>query len=484
MRLASPPASCKVYTPADLADAVVRALSDGPRLRWLEPAHGKGAFLEAMRRLGVSKRRIVAIDLDRGPAPADHLAVTIRGIDFLRWAQETDQRFDRIVANPPFISIRELPRSLKDPAASTLDLDGRPIGCGANLWYAFVVASLRLLKDGGSLAFVLPAAAQFANYSASIRRAVRDRFERLELFQCKRPLFTNVQEGTLVAIGRGYGAQPCTVRRTTYRNREELVAGLSHSGSRNGHKCPAGEVPHAPSTVRLDSVAKIGLGGVTGDASYFLMTEERRQFLNLPLRALTPVLSKAKHLRSATVDQMQWNQLRQYGQRIWLFNPTSGIINHPAVRRYLHLERGQGGCNREAFKVLIREPWYQTPLPRTPHAFLSGMSQHGPWLCINEMPRLNATNTLYVVTFKTETRESWYMWALALLSSVALKQVRRLGRRYPDGLIKYEPGALSQVRLPLLKACADYRLTYTRAVTALLSDDLATAKAIADSLVA
>jgi hypothetical protein len=112
------------------------------------------------------------------------------------------------------------------------------------------------------------------------------------------------------------------------------------------------------------------------------------------------------------------------------------------------------------------------------------MSQHGPWLSINEMDGLNATNTLYVVTFRSRNREAWYMWALALLSSTAQRQIRRIGRRYADGLIKYEPGALGKIELPALKEDADHRSLYARAVRALLAEDLRMTKDIADSVIA
>ena len=482
MRLALPPISCKVYTPADLAEAIVRALGDEPQVSWLEPSHGKGVFVEALARLGVRKARIVAVDLDPTTSAADSLATTLRGVDFLRWASETERRFDRIVGNPPFISIKRLPPSLQKSAASVMDFNGRPIGRGANVWYAFVLASLRLLKHGGCLAFVLPSAAEFADYSAAIRRAVRETFSSLELYRCERPLFENVQEGTLVAVARGYDAPPCKVSRKHFETREGLIHGLAQSGSRSGHKCPSGTVRWTDSTVTLDAVAEVRLGGVTGDASYFLMTEERRQALELPTSALTPVVSKAKHLRSAFMNRKDWNELKSSGERIWLFNPSEQVAKYRKVRNYLKLDTSEGGCNREAYKVSIREPWYRTPMPKTSDAFLSGMSQHGPWLCVNEMHGLKATNTLYVVTFRSRSREIRYMWALAFLSSIAQHQIRRIGRRYADGLVKYEPGPLGEIELPKLRTDADHRSLYIRAVDALLAGDPTMAKDIADSV--
>ena len=62
MRIATAPDSCKVYTPAVLADSMVHALGDDPCALWLEPSHGTGVFIDAIARLGAPKERIVAID--------------------------------------------------------------------------------------------------------------------------------------------------------------------------------------------------------------------------------------------------------------------------------------------------------------------------------------------------------------------------------------------------------------------------------------
>jgi hypothetical protein len=240
-------------------------------------------------------------------------------------------------------------------------------------------------------------------------------------------------------------------------------------------------VQSGASTIALGTIADIRLGGVTGDASYFLMTEKRRQDLELPSDALTPVVSKARHLRSAFMNRKKWDELKSSGERIWLFNPSEAIAKRLKVKNYLDLAASEGGCTRDAYKVSIREPWYRTPMPKAPDAFLSGMSQYGPWLCINEMDGLTATNTLYVVTFRSRNRADWYQWALALLSSIAQRQIRRIGRRYAEGLVKYEPGPVSKIKLPKLRLDVDYKSLYAQAVAALLGGDRAMARDIADS---
>jgi hypothetical protein len=461
---------------------MVRALADGPSALWLEPSHGTGVFVEAISDLGVPEHQIIAVDLDRRSSSRDNLATTIRGVDFLRWSQETNLRFDRIVGNPPYVSIKRLPVSLRRTAAAILDVSGSPIGESANTWYAFVLASLQLLKKGGALAFVLPSAAEFSKYSAAIRFAVHQSFERLELYRCKRPLFEGVQEGTVVALARGYSlGGECKVSRRRFTSSQELIETLENSALSKGRRCKP-RVKRIAAMTPLKSIARIRLGGVTGDASFFLMTEEKRKALRLPTVACTPVLSKARHLKFAPFEKQHWRELRQSGERIWLLNPTSDIIRRSApVRSYLYLPLEQGGCNRQAYKVRDRKPWYRTPLLTCADAFISGMSQQGPWLCINEMRELRATNTLYVVNFLRH-HEHRYMWSLALLTSIAQRQIRGIARHYADGLIKYEPGDLAEVEIPTLKPDVDHRSLYEQAVVALLANDLPTAKEIADSV--
>jgi adenine-specific DNA-methyltransferase len=461
---------------------MVSALGDEPHFYWLEPSHGKGAFLEALGRRKVYKNRIVAIDLDPTPEPADKLAQTFRGVDFLRWATETDARFDRIVGNPPFVAISQLPISLRRAAECVTDLSGRPIGTGANVWYAFVLASLRLLDRGGSLAFVLPSSAEFADYSAAIRGAIRDQFEKLELYRSSRPLFSGVQEGSLVAIARNYQSHPFRIVRRRFGSGAGLIAALSRSRKINGRPCQPRSTAGDIGIVRFGSVVNIRLGGVTGDGHYFLMTDKRRQELKLPTTAFTRVVSRACHLRLPFIDSREWGALKEDGKRVWLFNPSEAVTKHPAVKKYLR--RRVGGCNRTAFKVANRKPWYRTPLPATPHAFLSGMSRFGPWLCINKTPRLNATNTLYVATFRNAGENDRYGYALALLTTPVRRQLKRMGRRYADGLLKHEPSALAAVQLPSLKDDIDFRSFYISALGALLSGRTKQAMHIADSVFA
>lgn len=487
MTLPALPESCTVCTPTALATALVRALDDEPTSRWLEPCVGNGALLRALSDIGVSPNRITGLDLLQTPRSDDELAQITRGTDFLEWSRTFTQQYDRIVANPPYIALNRLDPILQESALTIKAPDGQSISLGANYWYAFVCASLALLRSGGNLGFILPAAWDYADYAAPIRQSIPKRFARFEVHRSSRPVFNSVQDGCVVILGRGFGQSNREVVRYEHDSAEDLVSALQGRQSFlfRSRKTVVTKSPSTASTrkdtYRLGDILDIRLGGVTGDTDYFLLTESKRLAHGLPVSSLRPAVTKAHHLISGELTRQEWETLRDKGERIWLFDPPPGLMNHPAVQAYLGLSPEDGGCRRDRYKIKNRNPWYHTPLPRYVHGFVSGMTQSRPWICLRSMPRLTATNTLYTVRYHGSlTPDEKAAWALSLLTSYSRNLLESTGRVYPDGLLKYEPGDLLDLPLLAPPKIHGARARYLEAVRDLLCNDVEESKAKAD----
>jgi hypothetical protein len=461
---------------------MVAAMRSGPTERWLEPCVGEGVFLRALASVGVPAKRIFAIDLESCGVPEDRLAQTLRGVDFLSWSGITSEKFDRIIGNPPFISLKNIGASLKASALAVAPDEETQLSLKSNCWVAFLQASLSLLTTGGSLCFVLPASWDYADYARPLKERLQRSFSHLEVHRCKRPMFGEVQEGCVVLIARGYGGVSGVPVRYEHHTPEALITSL-----KNGNSVPStiagipsiSEPRQIEKTELLGSVMDIHLGGVTGDNSYFLLKESERIALKLPRACLRPALSKARHLLWGEITPNHWVKLRDADQRVWLFRPSPSQLNHPAVKAYLELDQSLGGCNRKAYKIKNRNPWHETPLPRQIDAFISGMTHVGPWLCLKSMPDLTATNTLYIAKFRSQfSADEKSAWALSLLTSSAKDGLH--GRVYPDGLIKYEPGDLVKARLPRPKNTKGARPYYSRVIRTLLCGDSDEATRMAD----
>jgi adenine-specific DNA-methyltransferase len=459
-----PPSSCVVYTPARLAFAMAATLQPNPEETFLEPCVGRGSLVSALAEHGVPSEKIRALDLDTATTHSDVQARVLRGVDFLSWAHQTDERFDKVLANPPYVALSKLDRKLRESALRIQDpVTGKKLTLRSNYWHVFLCASLRVLKAGGSLCFVLPAAWDYANYSRDLRLSMPARFSKWEAHRCAVPLFEGCQDGSVVLVARGYLREHLSTRRFEHRRPDELINSLLSNGSQANEIRRVAVRPLNAKFRRFGEIAQVRIGAVTGDARYFLMTEKDRRARRLPKSSCVPVVSRGRHLFTAALTKREWEKIRDSGARVWLFCPDASAASSKNVRAYIALPRESGGCNKDAFKIRNRTPWYKVSLPSDVHAFISGMGGDNPMLCINRMPGLNASNTLYVVKFvKAKTYAERAAIAISLLTTRARKSIADVVRKYPDGLKKLEPGDFAKIEVPIVRqtrgSVAEYRV--------------------------
>lgn len=481
------PKSATVFTPPDLAAAMVAAARGRPNSVWLDPCVGDGAFVAQMAQRGIPAQQILAVDIAPNAGAIDDAAQTVRGVDFLEWATQHRAAVDHVVMNPPYVALSRVRAKLLERALAVQLSGERRLPFKANYWAAFLLTAMECVREAGSLVAVLPAAWDFAKYASCVREAVERAFGEVVVVRCASPLFPEVREGVVVVAAYNRGSPACTTRRVEVPGLPETIAALERIGT---GKVPIGTsttrafAPRPPALQRLDEVIHILIGAVTGDASYFLLNEKERKEWGLPIAALRPTLSRSKHLTGAALGVKQWRELRNQGARVWMFWPTSSASRHSAVKAYLKHGR-EGGCNLTAHKVAKRDPWYRTPLLGRVDGFMSGMSKRLPFLTLRDMPGLTASNTLYVVRFKKRvTADEKATLGVLLLTSSVRAELARHARVYADGLLKFEPTDLGAVCVPVVEARKGAARVLRKATALLLAGYEADASAMADAWVA
>lgn len=97
------------------------------------------------------------------------------------------------------------------------------------------------------------------------------------------------------------------------------------------------------------------------------------------------------------------------------------------------------------------------------------------------MEGLSATNTLYVVRFrKATTRPQKAAVGLGLLTTNVRAALSAAGRRYADGLLKYEPGDLKDIEVPVVTRLKGVTSRYRQVIAKLLDGDVQGAQRLAD----
>jgi adenine-specific DNA-methyltransferase len=477
------PRSSTVETPASLAKAMVSAIAGSGRAIWIDPCTGNGAFIAALRQAGIPKHRVRAIDLSRRRGDHDQHARVERGVDFLEWARHHVGTCDRLIMNPPYVSLNRLHGGPRRAALDVALPEGDHLHLTANYWCAFILRAIETLRPGGSLVAVLPASWDYASYARPVRAAVGAAFATVTEIRSATPLFPKVLEGAVVVVATNKGGTSAgweRIEAPDAAGTTQALEALSQRSRRGASpKVTTLAVDKHP-TVALGELMNVRIGAVTGDAHYFLLSEKERVQYDLPRSSLKPVVTRARHLCGAFITRAHWLRLLEKGERVWLFRPQRGV-KPAAVRRYL--ERGKrGSCNLKAYKVSRRDVWYQVPLPSRPDGFISGMGKGMPFLALRAMRGLTATNTLYIVQFHrhVSSPEGRASAALAMLTTAARAELQRHARIYADGLLKFEPAELSRVRVPRWRSTRGATGALRTAMAFLEAGDARSARAIAD----
>lgn len=484
------PRKCRgaYYTPeataAMLARWAVRTADD----RVLDPACGDGRFLtHATRSVGVEQDGVAAAQAQQR-APAARVCQD----EFFAWARReraAGSRFDCAIGNPPFIRYQTWSGGVRRRALSLCaELGVAFTGLSAS-WAPFLVVAAGLLRPGGRLAFVVPAAIGHARYAAPLVEYLVSRFADVRVVAVRRKLFPRLSEDCWLLFADGYGgatdvidfaavdairpqdeAPPAvTVRvpvsewRTAWgrRLRPYLLgararsiyqtAAIAADGGLHSPEPTNGGSPHddssraaSRSAVRLGTLASVDLGYVSGANGFFHLTPSAAAAAGIPHDLLQTTVRTARALPASELTADAVSRWRRNDEPMLLLRIPKTATVPTRVRRYLDGAGGQRA--RLAYKCRHRNPWYSVPDVRVPDFFLSYMAGRAANLVRNAAGAA-CTNALHGVRLKRPALASDLL--AAWRTPLAHLSCELEGHALGGGMLKLELKEASRVILPM-----------------------------------
>lgn len=462
------------WTPDWVAEAMVAYVLAGGSRHVFDPAVGAGAFFRAAKSVAAESGRQVSLlgaEVDGGALrearenglSADDLS-HVRLSDFvLRPPQE---KFDAIVANPPYIRHHRLTAQVKaELKRFGAGLIGTALDGRAGLHVYFLLRALQLLREGGRLAFIVPADTCEGVFSATLWEWVTRvyRLDAVVTFAPEASPFPGVDTNpVIILLSNARSADEfwwakCLEAETGQLKswvasgfteagralevcRRSLTEGLATGLSRP----PTQMVSAAP---LLGDYARVMRGIATGANEFFFLTAKRAAGLGIPGELLLPAVGRTRDVPGEEVSVETIRALEEEGRAALLFSPDGRPLElFPApVREYLK----QGEAAGIHLKTLIatRRPWYKMETrPAPPFLFaylgrrnarfirnLAGVRPLTGFLCVYPRSR----DRLFVEKFWNVLRHPETVANLALV-----------GKSYGSGAIKVEPRSLERLPLP------------------------------------
>jgi adenine-specific DNA-methyltransferase len=472
------------YTPAEMAEKLVRWAVREPGDRALDPSFGGMVFVEQayerLLELGVApeqgRAQVHGCELDQmafdaaGEGPL-RLAGLVQGDFLAAKSGEGLPEVEAVIGNPPYVRY-QLFGEAGDVGRRIAREAGVSLTAMSSSWAPFVVHATAFVKEGGRMALVLPAELLHAQYAGEVRRFLQEQFGKVILALFEQRIFPGVTEEVVFLLAEGRGAGPAgrlevvqyegladfDVDRLLERVAPEedatamhanLLAQLLSEETRDLLK----EISRDHRVKTLGAHADVDIGTVTGANEYFLLKGDEDEGIAPEL--LQPIVSRAAHLPGARFTAADYDGLAARGANYRLLALDSDATEGSWQTAEAYLRRGEELGISERYKCRQRDDWWSVPIPGTdgrPDLFLTYCAAEHPRLVVNEA-RLLHTNAVHGVRLKKGGVAASSL-AAGFFNSLTLLSAELEGRSYGGGVLKLEPSEAESIVIPPLGSIA------------------------------
>lgn len=463
------------YTPARLAEFLVRWLSPIKPQRILEPSCGDGEFFGHIARI-LDNPAVQAFEIDPKEAKAARQRAEETGLwdinvlpeDFLGWAaprlKQKRPRFDAIVGNPPFIRYQFLPPNFQERAEQIFDELDCKFTKHTNAWVPFVLASFALLRPGGRLAMVVPAEIIHVMHAQSLRSYLGANCSRMLVIDPEEIWFGDTLQGAVLLLAEkrastkkkaeGVGIYPVRGNEflsldpeALFQNQETIngktVAGKWTRALLDVHmRDLLDDLAAREEFARFEELADVDVGIVTGANKFFLVEDDVVERYGLE-RFAHPMFGRSEHCPGVLYDDAQHAANKKRG------NPTNFIWFDkelsPKDRRALEYVRlGEEQQLHTRFKCRTRRIWYSVPSVYSTEIGMLKRAHDAPRLILNKVGAYT-TDTAYRIRIKEGRAEQL---VFSFVNSLTALSSELEGRHYGGGVLELVPSEIERLLLP------------------------------------
>lgn len=460
------------YTPQIISDFIVRHVLNkhsGKKLIILEPSAGDGVFIQSLfnEKFKAKGRlqNVLAIELNKSEieivrSRTQSEALKVRCDDFLQaQANLSDGSFDIVLGNPPYIK-KSLLSADQVEWCHKIHEQFPDLGSKysiKNIWSAFLVRSISLLKDNGILSLVLPAELLQVNFTAELRGLLMREFARIEILTFNDLLFKECKgQDTLILIAEKKSSSPGLFFRNVRQLKDlekeapRFVQMKYDDKSKWTSHCLSKAEIQLLEKLRtelkaIDHYCDSKTGIVTGANEFFIVNKEIVKDYRLK-NVAKPILQKGGFVKSwLKFTKGDYENLTNQGNPCYLLDLNNVKIKKSSLISS-YIEEGEARQINLRYKSRIRDKWYEVPGIGEPAKGLFFKRCHDFPKFISNKAEILATDSAYEVTPKAGFNIDFL--TLSFYNSLTLIFAELGGRFYGGGVLELTPNEFKKIPIP------------------------------------
>ncbi|NOU16842.1 MAG: class I SAM-dependent methyltransferase [Bacteroidales bacterium] len=459
------------YTPEPIAEFILRwGINGSTDFDILEPSCGDGVFLEQLKELKSKYNSITAIEFDEIEAQkADKIDLKDKQIindDFHTYCNNTNQRFDLIVGNPPYIRYQFFNRQQQVEAGDIFIKAGLTYSKLTNAWVSFVVGSSLLLKErGGRIGFVLPAEILQVSFALQLRKFIAHFYNKINIISFEKLVFPNIQQEVVLLLCEKNGTKEHNIEHIELKDARELNT-LDTTRLKSPQKkidfksnkwtfyfLEQEEIDFLENIAKnrniptLGKYANVEVGITTGSNAFFTVPLTTVEEYDLQGYA-KPMVGRSVQVNSVIFTEKDWELNKNSKAKAHLLtfpdkqnlNQKNGAVKYIAYGESLGINKG--------YKTSIRNDWFVVPSLKISEALFIRRNNLYPRLIINEA-KAYTTDTMHRVFVKQGTDIN--ALTASYYNSLSLAFAEVCGRSHGGGVLELMPNEAEKILLPYHK---------------------------------
>ena len=454
------------YTPPAIASFILHwGINGSTDADILEPSCGDGVFLEQMARENMLFHHATAVEYEaveaeKARAIGLHDSEVINS-DFHRFCLDTEQRFNLVVGNPPFIRYQYYDEGQQVLAGEIFKKAGLKRSKLTNAWVTFVVGCSLLLKETGKMGFVIPSELLQVTYAQQLRKYLATSFNKINIISFENLVFEEIQEEVVLLLCERTGTGEHLIEHIEVKDAEALQQLDPHR-----LKLPTKQIDfHADkwtyyfldkeeldflNKVRVDDMPKIGtyadveVGITTGSNGYFTVPQGVVDMYQLHEYA-RPMVGRSVQVNSLCFTKADWQQNLANGAKANLLVFTPGAKENGNEGTKAYIENGEQQGINKGYKTSIRDDWYVIPSIKLSDALFLRRNNLYPKFVLNDA-QAYTTDTMHRVFIKEGVNRKAFV--VSYYNSLSFAFAEILGRNFGGGVLELMPSEVEGVYLP------------------------------------